>query len=221
MAERCLLHKNKLYQFQVWLESKGYTLQPVKGLYEVLRAKKGKDTVIIYERNSAKEHLTVQQKDHWLVRQFIRESKEKEMNEKFFSTEGSEPIDTVKELVEEMNTISQQEFDQEIKADKGKPQCRLVPSEIIRNIAVIREYGLKKYKCKESWKSVSIERYQDAMYRHLLAYIEDPTGVDEESGLPHLWHLACNVAFLCDLHKNDFEMNKGGVLKNDTANKNN
>ena len=216
MAERCLLHKNKLHQFQVWLESKGYTIFPCKGLYEVLRARKGKDTVIIYERNSAKEHLTVQQKDYGLVRQFIREreSKEKEMmNEKFFSTEGSEPIDTVKELVEEMNTISQQEFDQEIKADKGKPQCRLVPSEIVRAIARIREYGLKKYGDKESWKSVSIDRYQDAMYRHLLAYIENPTGVDEESGLPHLWHLACNVAFLCSLHKNDFEMNKGGVIK--------
>lgn len=93
---------------------------------------------------------------------------------------------------------------QEIKADKGKPQCRLVPSEIIRNIAVIREYGSQKYKDKESWKSVSIERYQDAMYRHLLAYIDNPKGVDEESGLPHLWHLACNVAFLCELQKGDF-----------------
>ncbi len=90
---------------------------------------------------------------------------------------------------------------QKIKADKGKPQCRLVPTEIIRDIAKVREYGLEKYGNAESWRMVAVERYQDAMYRHLLAYIEDPIGKDEESGLPHLWHLACNVAFLCELQK--------------------
>ncbi len=90
---------------------------------------------------------------------------------------------------------------QEIKADKGKPQCRLVPTEIVRDIAKVREYGLKKYGSAESWRKVEVERYQDAMYRHLLAYIENPIGKDEESGLPHLWHIACNVAFLCELQK--------------------
>jgi hypothetical protein len=34
-----------------------------------------------------------------------------------------------------------------------------------------------------------------------LAYLDDPAGVDEESGLPHLWHLACNIAFLCEMEK--------------------
>lgn len=90
---------------------------------------------------------------------------------------------------------------QEVKADKGKPQCRLVPSEIVRCIAKVREFGLKKYRDPNNWKNVEVERYQDAMYRHLLAYMDDPKGNDEESGLPHLWHLACNVAFLCELDK--------------------
>lgn len=97
---------------------------------------------------------------------------------------------------------------QEFKADNGKPRVSLVPTEIIRNVAIIREYGLKKYGEKESWKSVEPERYRDAMYRHLLAYIDDPHGVDEESGLPHLWHLACNVAFLCELEKEKFKKDK-------------
>ena len=90
---------------------------------------------------------------------------------------------------------------QEIKADKDKPQCRLVPPEIVRDIARVREYGVAKYGSAEKWRMVDVERYQDAMYRHLLAYIENPIGTDEESGLPHLWHLACNVAFLCELQK--------------------
>lgn len=91
---------------------------------------------------------------------------------------------------------------QDIKADAGKPQLTLVPTEIINDIAYIRMYGVKKYGKKESWKDVEIERYRDAMFRHMIAYLNDPQGNDEESGLPHLWHLACNVAFLCELEKN-------------------
>lgn len=94
---------------------------------------------------------------------------------------------------------------QEIKKDKGKLRLTLVPTEIIRNIASIREFGVAKYGKKESWKSVEPERYRDAMFRHMLLYLEDPYGLDEESGLPHLWHLACNVAFLCELEKGKFE----------------
>ena len=44
-------------------------------------------------------------------------------------------------------------------------------------------------------------RYRDAAYRHFMRYLDDPTGVDEESGLPHLWHLACNIAFLCEMEQ--------------------
>ena len=77
---------------------------------------------------------------------------------------------------------------QEAKADIGKPRLSLVPSEIIRDIARV-------------WKTVEPERYRDAAYRHLLAYIDNPIGTDEESGLPHLWHLACNIAFLCEMEK--------------------
>jgi hypothetical protein len=92
-------------------------------------------------------------------------------------------------------------YNQEAKADNGKPQLRLVPTEIINCIARVREYGNKKYGDPENWKTVEKERYIDAMFRHLLAYINDNDGEDEESGLPHLWHLACNVAFLCEMEK--------------------
>lgn len=91
------------------------------------------------------------------------------------------------------------ERDQQAKADAGKPRLSLVPTEIIRCIAAVREYGNRKYGDPENWRRVEKERYRDAAYRHLLDYIDDPGSVDEESGLPHLWHLACNVAFLCEL----------------------
>lgn len=91
--------------------------------------------------------------------------------------------------------------DQEAKADAGKPRLSLVPVEIIRCIARVREFAQEKYKDANSWKRVEIERYRDALFRHMLLYIENPSGKDEESGLPHLWHLACNVAFLCEMEK--------------------
>lgn len=91
--------------------------------------------------------------------------------------------------------------DQSIKADAGKPQLRLVPTEIINCIARVREFGNKKYGDSNSWRKVEKERYVDAMFRHLLKYINDNKSVDEESGLPHLWHLACNVAFICEMEK--------------------
>ena len=88
--------------------------------------------------------------------------------------------------------------DQTIKADKGKLRLTLVPTMITKAIALVREYGVHKYKEKESWKTVEIERYRDAAYRHFLAYIEDPTGVDADSGLTHTEHLLANAVFLND-----------------------
>ena len=88
---------------------------------------------------------------------------------------------------------------QAAKADAGKLQLTLVPREIIRAIAAIRMYGNEKYHDPENWRAVEPERYRDAAFRHFLAYLDDPQGVDEESGLPHLWHLACNVAFLVEM----------------------
>ena len=98
--------------------------------------------------------------------------------------------------------------DQTINADLGKPRVPLVPLEIIKDIARIREYGLAKYGDAESWKSVEVERYRDALFRHLISYIENPTGIDDESGMPHLWHVACNVAFLCELEKENLNVGK-------------
>lgn len=90
---------------------------------------------------------------------------------------------------------------QEAKADAGKPRLSLVPTQIIYDIARVREYGDKKYGSTDNWKTVEAQRYVDAMFRHLLAFVTDPDGGDEESGLPHLWHLECNAAFLSEMMK--------------------
>lgn len=93
--------------------------------------------------------------------------------------------------------------DQNAKADAGKLKLSLVPRQIIKDIAAVRMYGNQKYPDggPDNWKQVEIERYRDAAFRHFIAYLDDPCGVDEESGLPHLAHLATNIAFLCELER--------------------
>lgn len=90
---------------------------------------------------------------------------------------------------------------QKIKADAGKVRLTLVPRQIIWDIGEVREYGKNKYGDAECWQKVEIERYRDATFRHFMKYLDDPKGVDEESGISHLKHLACNIAFLCELER--------------------
>lgn len=89
------------------------------------------------------------------------------------------------------------EVDHTAKHDEGKLQIHLVPPQIIRDIAEVRMYGNEKYKDPDNWKTVEKWRYVDALLRHLLLYLEDPNGVDEESGIKHYKHAACNMAFIC------------------------
>jgi hypothetical protein len=78
MAIRALLHMNKLKDFERWLEKRGYIILPTsKNPYEILRAKKDKDTVIIYQKGDSKEHLSIMDKDYALIHKFIMESKPK------------------------------------------------------------------------------------------------------------------------------------------------
>lgn len=84
------------------------------------------------------------------------------------------------------------------KADAGKPRPTLVPVSLIDAVTAIREYGCEKYRDPDNWKRVEPQRYRDALFRHWLAYLRGEER-DEESGLPHLWHLACNAAFLIEM----------------------
>lgn len=84
------------------------------------------------------------------------------------------------------------------KADYGKPRPTLVPVSLIRAVTAIREYGCSKYHDPDNWRKVEAQRYRDALYRHWLAYLNGERN-DPESGYPHLWHLACNVAFLIEM----------------------
>lgn len=87
------------------------------------------------------------------------------------------------------------------KSDKDKPRLDLVPPGIIEAVGAIRTFGVQKYGENDKWKSVEPKRYRAALLRHLCDYLRNPRSKDKESGLPTLWHIACNVAFLCELER--------------------
>ncbi|MBQ1398244.1 MAG: hypothetical protein IIY89_07095 [Clostridia bacterium] len=95
------------------------------------------------------------------------------------------------------------DMNQEAKQDVGKVRPTLVPVELIKAVAQVREYGNKKYGDPENWRLVETKRYRDAAMRHFLHYIRNPYAVDLESRMPHLWHVACNIAFLIALEYPD------------------
>lgn len=94
---------------------------------------------------------------------------------------------------------------QDAKADAGKLPMNLVPTQISRDIAQVRQYGNEKYGDPDNWRKVEKIRYVAALERHLLAYKDylngDDDGLDKESGIEHYKHMACNMAFICEMER--------------------
>lgn len=86
--------------------------------------------------------------------------------------------------------------DQQAKADAGKPIFTWVPPAIIRAIERVRAFGNKKYHDPDNWRNVSPERYWQAYLRHTIAAWWNFRKKDKESGLRHIDHCACNLAFI-------------------------
>lgn len=128
-----------------------------------------------------------------------------------FSTSASSDLHLLdyikKNFAVSEDSTEKKEVDYHAKQDYGKAKLSLVPRRIIWDVAAIREYGNNKYPDggPDNWREVEPERYRDAAYRHFLRYLDDPKSVDSESGFPHLWHLACNIAFLCEMEDADLE----------------
>lgn len=114
----------------------------------------------------------------------------------------NERADLLLDILHKFREIPKNKYQelQDAKADEGKPRPTLVPPSLMKAVTAVREYGTRKYKDPDNWKKVSAERYRDAVYRHWLAYL-DGENMDQESGLPHLWHIACNVAFLIEMER--------------------
>lgn len=101
--------------------------------------------------------------------------------------------------------------DQTNKADNGKILTHLLFAdmpEALEAVSAVLSYGAQKYEPR-GWMKVPDEKYEDALFRHYLKWKQGEV-VDEESGLPHSAHMACNMMFLLqndlvrDFSKNDW-----------------
>lgn len=88
-----------------------------------------------------------------------------------------------------------------LKYDTGKLRYSLIPPVALAAIAKVLTFGADKY-APNSWQTVenAEERYLDALMRHIEAY-RDGVHLDSESGISHLSHAACNIAFLLHFEK--------------------
>ena len=86
------------------------------------------------------------------------------------------------------------------KDDTGKPAAGVLIdfSQALEQVAEVGTYGALKY-ARGNWLQVNnaIERYYDAMWRHLLASGRETC--DPESGHTHLAHVAWNILAVLEL----------------------
>lgn len=95
-----------------------------------------------------------------------------------------------------------------VKLDDGKPRVGLVITDFplaLLAVARVATFGAKKYS-DHGWRQVpnAEKRYNDAMYRHLLAAARGEE-FDPESGEPHLAHAAWSLLALLEMYEQSCE----------------
>lgn len=82
-----------------------------------------------------------------------------------------------------------------LKYDADKPRMDLLDPTFTRGTAAVLTFGARKY-AADNWRGgINYTRLIASMHRHLAA-IQENQDIDPESGLPHVYHIACNCQFL-------------------------
>lgn len=88
-----------------------------------------------------------------------------------------------------------------LRDNKGKPQLALVPLAIVRGVAEVimrsSTQGGGKYPMHNWRKGLYYIDTASCAIRHIFAWLEGEE-LDQETGLHHLKHAACNLAFLLE-----------------------
>lgn len=93
-----------------------------------------------------------------------------------------------------------------VKFDANKPSLDLIPLEALIGLGNVLTFGAKKYK-RANWASgIEYSRLISAALRHLMAF-NAGEDIDPESGLSHVDHALCNLAFLSwmRIHRADMD----------------
>jgi hypothetical protein len=114
------------------------------------------------------------------------------MTPDYFTTEPQPPI---KSAADEWADESIQRLAEGHKHDADKPRYDLLPPELLEGTSQVLTYGAAKYAPRNWEKGMAWGRVFGALMRHMWAWWRGQT-TDPESGLPHLSHAACCIAFL-------------------------
>jgi hypothetical protein len=89
--------------------------------------------------------------------------------------------------------------DQGQKKDAGKLPLELLPTRPLEAVAAVLAFGARKYRANGWRAGIAYSRVYAAVLRHMWAWWRGEDN-DRETGLPHLAHAMCELAFLLDYH---------------------
>jgi hypothetical protein len=98
------------------------------------------------------------------------------------------------------------------KLDHGKAPISLINRRAIEEEAQVMAFGARKYAAHNWRKGIAASRLLDAALRHIFAYADGEDN-DPETGLSHLAHARCCLAFQIDLQHTHPELDDRHVFK--------
>ena len=82
-----------------------------------------------------------------------------------------------------------------VKHDEHKVPMHLLPPELLAGTAAVLDFGARKYS-ERNWElGMAWHRPFSALMRHMWAWWRGED-LDPETGMSHLWHASCCIAFL-------------------------
>lgn len=94
-------------------------------------------------------------------------------------------------------SLTYQEKHKAVRHNQDKLRVDLIPTQLTEEVAKVLTFGAKKYS-PNNWRGFTKEQQDEilgSLLRHILEY-QKGNKFDVESGLHHLAHAACNIAFI-------------------------
>lgn len=82
-----------------------------------------------------------------------------------------------------------------VKFDDGKLPYDLLPPELLEAVSSVLAFGAKKYSARNWELGMDWSRPFAALMRHMWSWWRGEN-TDPETGMSHLWHAGCCIAFL-------------------------
>jgi len=82
-----------------------------------------------------------------------------------------------------------------LKFDNDKLPFHLLPPELLEGVSAVLQFGAHKYAARNWELGMDWSRPFGALMRHMWAWWRGQS-TDDETGMSHLWHAGCCIAFL-------------------------